>query len=124
MSESESDAFGDFCDALQEKYNIDHEDREKLIDLYNDQDGLMSKRAAQCASATTTIKVLQKLHSQVDSMFSQEVREKIGEATPEDETRPDMAAAIKGAKAIRVVVLECIQSMIMSVVAGMEGPGL
>ena len=63
MSESESDAFGDFCDALQEKYNMDHEDREKLVDLYKNQDGLVSKRAAQCASAVTTIKVLQKLHS-------------------------------------------------------------
>ena len=96
----------------------------KLVDLYNGQDGLVSKRAARCASAVTTIKVLQKLHSKVDSMFSQEVRENNGEATPENETSPDMAAAIKGAKGIRLVVLECIQSMIMTIVADMEGPGL
>ena len=108
MSESESDPFGDFCDALQEKYNIDHEDREKLVD----------------ASAVTTSKVLLKLHSQVDSMFSQQVREEFGMATPENDTSPDLAAAIKGAKAIRVVVLECIQSMIMTIMADMEGPGL
>ena len=120
---SESNAFGDLCDAMQEKYNMDHEDREKLVDLYNDQDGLMSKRAAQCASATTTIKVLQKLQSILGPAI-QELRDKLVAATPEDETKLEWVKAWKAVHAVGDVVATNITNMIMSIVADVKGPGL
>ena len=120
---SESDAFGDFCDTLQEKYNMDHEDREKLVDLYNDQDGLMSKRAAQCASAKTTLVVLQQLQSKIGAAI-QELRDKLAEATPEDETKPDWVKAWKSVDAVGDVVTAYIRSAMGTILADVEGPGL
>ena len=122
MSESESDAFGDLCDALQEKYNMDHEDREKLIDLYNKQDGLMPKQAALYASAKTTIVALQKLQSTLGPAI-QELRDKLVAATPEDETKLEWVKAWKAVHAVGDVVATNITNMIMSIVADVEGPG-
>ena len=120
---SESDAFGDFCDTLQEKYNMDHEDREKLIDLYNDREDFMPKRAAQCVSATMTIKALQKLQSVLGPAI-QELRDKLVEATPEDETKLEWVKAWKAVEAVGDVVATNIKNMIISIVADVEGPGL
>ena len=122
MSESESDAFDNFCDALQEKYNMDHEDREKLVDLYKNQEGLMSKRAALCASAKTTLVVLQQLQSKLGAAI-QELRDELAEATPEDETKPEWVKAWKAVDAVGDVVTAYIRSAMMSILADMEGPG-
>ena len=122
MSDSESDAFGDFCDALQEKYNMDHEDREKLVKLYNDREDFMPKQAALCVSATMTIKALQKLQSILGPAI-QELRDKLVAATPEDETKLEWVKAWKAVHAVGDVVATNITNMIMSIVADVKGPG-
>ena len=118
---SESDPFGDLCDALQEKYNMDHEDREKL-ELYKNQQGLMSKRDASGASAATTIAVLKKLHSTLGPAI-RELRDKLAEATPEGETKPDWVKAWKAVDAVGDVVTAYIRNAMMTILADMEGPG-
>ena len=115
MSESESDAFGDFCDALQEKYNMDHEDREKLVELYKNQEGLMSKRDAFCASAATTIAVVQKLHSTLGPAI-RELRDKV-KATPE--TKPEEAVDTVG-----YIVEANIRAVITAIVSDAQGSEL
>ena len=120
---SESDAFGDLCDALQEKYNMDHEDFEKLVKLYNDREDFMPKQAALFASAAMTIAVLEKLQSTLGPDI-QELCDRIGKATPEDETKPEWVNAVEAVKSVRNVVAANIQSMIRTIAADMEGPGL
>ena len=119
---SESDTFGDFCDTLQEKYNIDDEDREKLVDLYKNQEGLMPERAALCASAKNTLVVLQQLQSKIGAAI-QELRDKLAEATPEGETKPDWVKAWKAVDAVGDVVTAYIRNAMMTILADMEGPG-
>ena len=120
---SESDAFGDLCAALQEKYKMDHEDFEKLVKLYNDREDFMPKQAALFASAAMTIAVLEKLQSTLGPDI-QELCDRIGKATPEDETKPEWVNAVEAVKSVRNVVAANIQSMIRTIAADMEGPGL
>ena len=96
---SESDAFGDLCGALQEKYNMDREDFEKLVKLYNDREDFMPK-AALFASAAMTIAVLEKLQSTLGPAI-QELCDKLGNA--EDETKPEWVNA-GAVKSVRNVV--------------------
>ena len=119
---SESDAFGDLCAALQEKYNMDREDFEKLVKLYNDREDFIPKQAALCASAAMTIKVLEKLQSTLGPAI-QALCDSIGKATPEDETKPEWVNAVEAVKSVGNVVAANIQSMIRTM-ADMEGPGL
>ena len=119
---SESDAFGDLCDALREKYNMDHEDFEKLVKLYNDREDFMPKQAALCASATMTIKALQKLQSILGPAI-QELRDKLVAATPEDETKLEWVKAWKAVHAVGDVVATNITNMIMSIVADVKDAG-
>ena len=121
---SESDAFGDLCDALQEKYNMDHEDFQKLVKLYNDREGFMSKHDAFCASAATTIAVLEKLQSTLGPMLIQELCDRIGKATPEDETKPEWVNAVEAVKSVGNVVAANIRSMIRTIAADAQGAGL
>ena len=119
---SESDAFGDLCAALQEKYNMDHEEFQKLVKLYNDREDFMSKHDALCASAATTIAVLEKLQSTLGPDI-QELCDRIGKATPEDATKPEWVNAVEAVKSVGNVVAANIQSMIRTIAADADAQG-
>ena len=121
---SESDAFGD-CATRCRKSTTWTTRTVRSLQLYNDWEDFMPKQAALGASATMTIKALQKLQSVLGPAI-QELRDKLVAATPEDETKLEWVKAWKAVHAVGDVVATNITNMIMSIVADVksaEGPG-